>query len=48
VDEYHLFVTTTVVGGGKRSFPDGVRLDLGLVEERTFGSGLVYTRYRTR
>ena len=48
VDEYHLFVTTTVVGGGTRFFPDGVRLDLELVEERAFGSGLVYARYRTR
>src|SRR4051812_30341323 len=48
VDEYHLFVTSTVVGGGKRIFPSGVRLDLELVEERAFASGLVYTRYRTR
>lgn len=48
VDEYHLFVTTSVVGGGKRFFPDGVRLDLDLVEKRTFDSGLVYARYRTR
>jgi dihydrofolate reductase len=48
VDEYHLFATSTVVGGGKRFFPDGVRLDLELVEERAFASGLVYTRYRTR
>jgi dihydrofolate reductase len=32
VDEYHLFITTSVVGGGKRFFPDGVRLDLELVE----------------
>ena len=48
VDEYHLFTTSTVVGGGKRFFPDGVRLDLELVEERAFASGLVYTRYRTR
>jgi dihydrofolate reductase len=48
VDEYHLFLTTTVVGGGTRFFPDGVRLDLELVEERSFASGLVYARYRTR
>ena len=48
VDEYHLFITTSVVGGGKRFFPDGVRLDLELVEERAFDSGLVYARYRTR
>ena len=48
VDEYHLFLTTTVVGGGKRFFPDGVRLELELVEERAFPSGLLYARYRTR
>jgi dihydrofolate reductase len=48
VDEYHLFLTTSVVGGGKRFFPDGVRLDLELVEERAFASGLIYARYRTR
>ncbi|WP_233493732.1 hypothetical protein [Desertihabitans brevis] len=47
-DEYHLFTTTTVVGGGKRFLPDGARLDLQLVEEHTFGSGLRYARYRTR
>lgn len=48
MDEYHLFITTSVVGGGKRFFPDGVRLDLELVEERAFASGLIYARYRTR
>ena len=48
VDEYHLFVTTSVVGGGTRFFPDGVRLDLDLVGERSFGSGLVHAHYRTR
>ena len=48
VDEYHLFLTTSGVGGGTRFFPDGVRLDLELVEERAFDSGLIYARYRTR
>ena len=48
VDEYHLFITTSVVGGGKRFFPDGVRLDLDLVEEHAFGSGLIYARYAAR
>jgi dihydrofolate reductase len=48
VDDYHLFVTTSVVGGGRRFFPDGVRLDLELVEERAFSSGVVHVRYRTR
>jgi dihydrofolate reductase len=48
VDEYHLFTTTSVVGGGTRFFPDGVRLDLELVEQRAFATGLLYTHYRTR
>src|SRR5438552_2835412 len=42
VDELHLFVTPVVVGGGKRSLPDGIRLRLELLEERRFGSGVVY------
>lgn len=46
VDEYHLFMTTSVVGGGKRFFPDGVRLDLELLEHRSFDNGLIYARYR--
>ena len=48
VDEYHLLITSSVVGGGTRFFPDDVRLDLDLVEERSFASGLIYARYRTR
>lgn len=48
VDEYHLFITTSVVGGGTRFFPVDVRLDLELVEERAFASGLIYASYRTR
>lgn len=48
VDEYHLFITSSVVGGGRRFFPEGVRLDLELVDQRTFDSGLLYARYRTR
>ena len=38
----HPSVTSIVVGGGKRFFPDGVRLDLELVEQRAFDR-LVYT-----
>jgi dihydrofolate reductase len=48
VDEWHLFVAPVIVGGGKRSFPDGVRLRLGLLDERRFGNGTVYLRYRTK
>ena len=48
VDEYQLFVVPTVVGGGTRFFPDGVRLDLDLVDQRRFGNGTVHLRYRAR
>jgi len=48
VDEYHLFVTPVVVGGGKQSLPDNVRLQLELLDERRFGNGVVYLHYRTR
>jgi dihydrofolate reductase len=48
VDEYQLFVAPVVVGGGKRWLPDGVRVDLELVDERRFESGFVYLRYRPR
>lgn len=46
VDEYQLFVTPVVVGGGTSVFPDGVRENLVLVDERRFASGVVYLRYR--
>ena len=48
VDECHLFVAPMVVGGGKQSLPDNVRLKLELLDERRFGGGMVYLYYRTR
>jgi hypothetical protein len=33
-------------GGGIRSLPDQVRLNLALAEEHTFGSGVIYLCYR--
>jgi dihydrofolate reductase len=48
VDECHLFVTPIVVGGGRRSFPDHVRVELELLDERRFGNGVVHLHYRTR
>lgn len=48
VDEINLFVAPVIVGGGKRALPDGVRLDLALVDERRFGSGMAYLRYELR
>jgi len=47
VDELQLFIAPAIVGGGTASLPSGVRLDLELVEERRFDSGMAYLRYRT-
>ena len=46
VDECHLFVAPIFVGGGKKSLPEDVRLELELLEERRFGNGMVHLRYR--
>jgi dihydrofolate reductase len=48
VDECHLFVSPIVVGGGKQSLPDDVRLKLELLDERRFGNGVVHLRYAIR
>ena len=48
VDELHLIISPVLVGGGKRFFPDGVRLDLDLVDERRFAGGVVALRYGNR
>jgi dihydrofolate reductase len=47
VDECHFFVTPIVVGGGKPSLPDRVRLKLELLDERRFGNGVVHLHYRS-
>jgi dihydrofolate reductase len=47
VDEYRRFVSPVVLGGGTPYFPPlQERIDLELVETRTFGSRVVYVRYR--
>ena len=48
IDEYLLFLTPIIVGGGKPSLPDNVRLELELLEERRFGNGTVFLRYRVK
>ena len=48
VDECHLFLAPIVIGGGKRAFPESVRVGLELLDERRFGNGMVYLRYRTK
>jgi dihydrofolate reductase len=48
VDECQLFVAPILVGGGKQSLPDRVRVNLELLDERRFGNGVVHLHYRTR
>ncbi len=46
IDEYRLFVHPVAIGGGTPFFPRDHRVDMELVETRTFSSRVVYLRYR--
>ena len=47
IDEYRLFVSPVVLGAGTPYFPAlDERIELELVETKTFGSRVVYVRYR--
>jgi dihydrofolate reductase len=46
VDEYHVFVTPIIVGGGNPYLPTNVRVSLELIDQRGFDSGMVHVRYR--
>jgi dihydrofolate reductase len=47
IDEYRLFVSPVVLGGGTPYFPAlDERINLEFVEARTFGSRVVYVRYQ--
>jgi dihydrofolate reductase len=48
IDECHVFLAPIVVGGGKQSLPNHVRLNLELLDERRFRGGMVHLHYRTR
>src|SRR6266852_507126 len=48
VDKFQIIVCSVVVGSGKRFFPDGVRLNLELVEERRFRKGVIVLQYAVR
>jgi dihydrofolate reductase len=47
VDAYNLHIYPLVLGGGKRLFPDGKRINLKLVESRTLPTGVVFQMYQT-
>lgn len=46
VDECHLFLAPLLMGGGTRALPDGLRLQMELLDERRFASGVVHLHYR--
>jgi len=46
VDEVHLFLHPVIVGGGTSALPDDVRVDLSLLDEHRFDSGVVHLHYR--
>lgn len=47
VDEFGLFIGPGIVGGGKPFFPKEVPIELELVSDRRFASGVMYLRYAT-
>jgi dihydrofolate reductase len=46
VDEIRLFLHPVAVGGGKPALAKDLRVQLELLEERRFASGVVYLRYK--
>jgi dihydrofolate reductase len=46
VDECHLLIWPVILGGGRPALSADTRADLALLDERRFGNGVVYLRYR--
>ena len=46
VDEYSLHVYPLVLGGGKKLFPDGKRVNLKLIESQALPTGVIYQHYQ--
>jgi dihydrofolate reductase len=48
VDEIHLFLCPVIIGSGLRALSADVQVDLELLEQRAFRSGVIYLRYGVR
>jgi len=48
VDVLQVYIVPAVVGAGTRMLPEGLRLDLELVDEHRFANGTVYLQYAVR
>jgi dihydrofolate reductase len=48
VDEVHLFIAPISVGRGTPALPTDARVVFELLDERRFGNGMMYVRYRVR
>jgi dihydrofolate reductase len=48
VDEYALYLSPVIVGGGTPFLPSGSLASLRLLDERRFPNGVVYLRYEAR
>jgi dihydrofolate reductase len=46
IDEYQLMVTPIILGAGKYLFKDVRRMNLSLLDSRTFSNGKIFLRYR--
>jgi dihydrofolate reductase len=46
IEEVQLMLAPVIVGSGKTALPRDLRLQLELLDERRFGNGTVYLRYR--
>ena len=46
LDECQVFLVPVLVRAGKRAFSGGVNRRLQLLDQRRFGNGVVYLRYR--
>ena len=47
VDEFQIYLTPIILGGGKHWLPKDARVKLELLDERRFRNGTVFLRYRT-